>query len=26
LFNSGKTLSDIKWRDVNLYCGLNEDI
>lgn len=26
LFNSGKTLSDIKWRDVNLYCGLNKDI
>ena len=25
LFNSGKNLSDIKWKDINLWCELSED-
>lgn len=26
LFNSWKNLGDIKWKDVNLHCGLDKDI
>ena len=25
LFNNGENLDDIKWRDVNLCCGLNNN-